>query len=245
MSRKLIALLCAVVMVAAFMTACGPKPLNNIPDPNNPESAVETTASSADDAASTPDDAPRASANNKVSDGIKVEAIPYSDDYGSTLYLLMTNDTPSDCELSINVSFFLGDKIVGATNGTVDAVAKGTTVCEDFYCDEAYDNYEYRVVASHIDYYVPVDQDLALDVSILTNKVVVSLTNNGKIPARNVWYDVFFYKDGQVVSHNYNFCGDDDSEIKPGETERSECSFYGGEGFDDAKVYFHGEGYKD
>ena len=43
-------------------------------------------------------------------------------------------------------------------------------------------------------------------------------------------------------TYNYNYCYDDDSEIKPGATERSECSTSVEGGFDDAKVYFHGEG---
>lgn len=264
MSRKLIALLCAVVLAAAAMTACGMNPLNgiSIPDPNNVAStandAVSSVAeaassaaevvSSAADTASTPaapaGDA-QASANSKVSDGIKVETINYKDDYSNTLYLLMTNDSAKDCDLDINVDFFMGGKIVGTTSGSVDAVAKGTTVCEDFYCDEEFDSFEYKVVASDIGYYVPVDQNLALDVSQLTNKVIVSLTNNGKIPAKYVWYDVFFYKNGQLVSHNYSYCEDSDSEIKVGATERSECSFYGDDGFDDVRVYFHGEGYAD
>ena len=259
MSRKLIALLCAVIMAAAFMTACGSKPLN-IPDPNNPASTVETPAASAADTASSaadpadsaepaasaaPADSAKAADTSKVSDGLKVEPIHYKDDYSNTLYLLITNDSGKDCDLDVNVDFFKGGKIVGTTSGSVDAVAKGTTVCEDFYCDEDFDTFEYKVVSSDLSYYVPVDQDLVLDVSPLTSKVIVSLTNNGKIPAKYVWYDVFFYKNGQLVGHNYSYCEDSDSEIKPGATERSECSYYGDGGFDDAKVYFHGEGYKD
>ena len=130
---------------------------------------------------------------------------------------------------------------MGTTSNSIDAVGKGTTVCEDFSCDEVFTTYEYKVVSSESSY-ASVDQNLTMDVSILTNKVIVSLTNNGKTPAKYVWYDVFFYNKGQLVGHNYSYCEDSDSEIKPGATERSECSFYGEGGFDDAKVYFHGEG---
>ena len=169
--------------------------------------------------------------------------IPFFDDYSKNVYLLITNDSGKDCNLDINVDFFKDGKNVGTTSNYIDAVAKGTTVCGDFSCDEDFNSYEYKVVASDLSSYeVPVDQDLALEVSQLTNKVIVSLTNNGKTPANYVWYDVFFYKNGKLVDHNYNYCYDDDSEIKPGATERSECSTSVEGGFDDAKVYFHGEG---
>lgn len=259
MSKRTIAILCVLIMAVTVLTACGGNPLSNIiPQPDNSSSAASTVSSAASSAPASSAPASSAaesavnnaggsdasaSSNSKVSEGIKVEPIVFSNDYSTTLYLLMSNDSGKDCDLDINVDFFNADgKIVGTTSGSVDAVAKGTTVCEDFYCDEEFTTYEYKVVASDLSYYIPVDQDLAVDVSELTNKVIVSLTNNGKIPARYVWYDVFFYKNGKLVDHNYSYCEDNDSEIKPGATERSECSFWGDDGYDEVKVYFHGEG---
>ena len=273
MMKRVIALLCAVVLAAAVLTACG----NNnkqIPNANEllsslaealgskvensasqVESALDNTANSVESAASEISSAASdvqttnpgdIAGKGTVSDGLKVEGIPFFDDYSKNVYLLITNDSDKDCNMSISMDFFKDGKIVGTTSSSIDAVAKGTTVCEDFSCDEDFNSYEYKVVASDLSSYdVPVDQDLALEVSQLTNKVIVSLTNNGKIPAKYVWYDVFFYKNGKLVDHNYRYCEDDDSEIKPGATVRSECSAYVEGGFDDAKVYFHGEGYKE
>lgn len=249
--KKAIALVCAILMAATALTACGRKIIKNgdAPAPvssaaeNNQNNAVVDSSSSAADTNSAADtsSAPvgsnvkvEASKNSKVSDGIKVEGIPFFDEYSKTIFLLITNDSGKDCSLSINVDFFNAEgKIVGTTSNSIDAVGKGTTVCEDFSCDEVFTTYEYKVVASESSY-APVDQNLTVDVSLLTN--------NGKTPAKYVWYDVFFYNKGQLVGHNYSYCEDSDSEIKPGATERSECSFYGEGGFDDAKVYFHGEG---
>jgi hypothetical protein len=259
MMKKAIALVCAILMAATALTACGrkiikngdaPAPVSSAADNNQTSSVAEpvtsTPASSAADTGSAPVGSNvkvEASKNSKASDGIKVEGIPFFDDYSKNVYLLITNDSGKDCNLDINVDFFKDGKIVGTTSNYIDAVAKGTTVCEDFTCDEDFNSYEYKVVASDLSSYeVPVDQDLALEVSQLTNKVIVSLTNNGKTPANYVWYDVFFYKNGKLVDHNYNYCYDDDSEIKPGATVRSECSTNVEGGFDDAKVYFHGEG---
>ena len=259
--KKAIALVCAILMAATALTACGrkiikngdaPAPVSSAADNNQTSSVAEPVTStpapvsSAADTSSAPVGSNvkvEASKNSKVSDGIKVEGIPFFDEYSKNVYLLITNDSGKDCNLDINVDFFKDGKNVGTTSNYIDAVAKGTTVCGDFSCDEDFNSYEYKVDASDLSSYeVPVDQDLALEVSQLTNKVIVSLTNNGKTPANYVWYDVFFYKNGKLVDHNYNYCYDDDSEIKPGATERSECSFYGEGGFDDAKVYFHGEG---
>lgn len=255
MMKKAIALVCAILMAATALTACGkngdaPAPVSSAADNNQTSSVAEpvtsTPASSAADTSSAPVGSNvkvEASKNSKASDGIKVEGIPFFDDYSKNVYLLITNDSGKDCNLDINVDFFKDGKNVGTTSNYIDAVAKGTTVCGDFSCDEDFNSYEYKVVASDLSSYeVPVDQDLALEVSQLTNKVIVSLTNNGKTPANYVWYDVFFYKNGKLVDHNYDYCYDDDSEIKPGATERSECSTSVEGGFDDAKVYFHGEG---
>ena len=254
MMKKAIALVCAILMAATALTACGkngdaPAPVSIAADNNRTSSVAQpvtsTPASSAADTGSAPVGSNvkvEASKNSKVSDGIKVEGIPFFDEYSKTIFLLITNDSGKDCSLDINVDFFNAEgKIVGTTSNSIDAVGKGTTVCEDFSCDEVFTTYEYKVVSSESSY-ASVDQNLTMDVSILTNKVIVSLTNNGKTPAKYVWYDVFFYNKGQLVGHNYSYCEDSDSEIKPGATERSECSFYGEGGFDDAKVYFHGEG---
>ena len=258
MMKKAIALVCAILMAATALTACGrkiikngdvPAPVSSAEDNNLVNSAVDSSSSTPASSAADTSSAPvggnvnvEASKNSKVSDGIKVQGVPFFDEYSKNIFLLITNDSGKDCDLDINVDFFNAEgKIVGTTSSSVDAVGKGTTICEDFYCDEVFTTYEYKVVASE-NSYAPVDQDLAADVSVLTNKVIVSITNNGKAPAKYVWYDVFFYNKGQLVGHNYSYCEDSDSEIKPGETERSECSFYGDGGFDDAKVYFHGEG---
>ena len=258
--KKAIALVCAILMAATALTACGrkiikngdaPAPVSSAADNNQTSSVAEPVTStpapvsSAADTSSAPVGSNvkvEASKNSKVSDGIKVEGIPFFDEYSKTIFLLITNDSGKNCSLDINVDFFNAEgKIVGTTSNSIDAVGKGTTVCEDFSCDEVFTTYEYKVVASESSY-ASVDQNLTVDVSLLTNKVIVSLTNNGKTPAKYVWYDVFFYNKGQLVGHNYSYCEDSDSEIKPGATERSECSFYGEGGFDDAKVYFHGEG---
>ena len=244
--KRTTALICAAVMTASVLTACGnkatPAPSETI---NSPTEIVSFDPASSDNGNQPATDSAEIEGKGTVTDGIKAEGIPFFNDYSKRVYLLITNNSDKDCDLDINMDFYKGDKLVGTTSSSIDAVAKGTTVCKEFYCDEDFNIYDYKIVSSDLSYTVPVDQNLVPEISKLTNKVIVSLTNNGKIPAQYVWYDVFFYKEGQLVDHNFNYCQDKDSEIKPGQTEKSECGCYVDGGFDDVKLFFHGEGIKE
>ena len=258
--KKLIAFLCAVVIAAGALTACNAVPKIPVPE-NNPAATTAgdngEVATSAPADSNTPTDNSSSEASSAVqipagditgsgnaAKGIKVEGMPYSDEYSNKLFLFLTNESGAACDLSINVDFFdKNGNIVGTTSGYVDAFDNGTTVVTNYYCDDPFAKYEYSVAASETDYYLPVDKDLKVEVSKATNKAIVSITNNGKIAAKYPQYYAFFYKDGKLVYDNWGYCDDADSEIKPGATERDEASCY--EEFDDVKVFVHSYAYKE
>ena len=249
MSKRIIAMVIAVVLAAALVTGCGQSKIV-IPEVNT-SSAVDNgsvTGSGTNDNNVTSSAAPASSAEaidtNKVAQGIKVEGVPFSTEYSNKLFLFLTNESGSDCNVTINVDFFGADgNIVGTTSGYIDAFQNGTTVAESFYCDDPFEKYEYSVSASDLSYYIPVDKDLSVEVSKATNKAIVSVTNNGTQIAKYPQYYAFFYKDGKLVYDNWGYCDDADSELKPGATERDEASCY--EDFDDVKVFVHSYAYED
>lgn len=251
MSKRIIAMVIAVVLAAALVTGCGQSKIV-IPEVNT-SSAVDNgsvTGSGTNDNNNSNNNSNNAASSaeaidtNKVAEGIKVEGLPYSTEYSNKLFLFLTNESGADCNISINVDFFAADgSIVGTTSGYVDAFQNGTTVVEDFYCDDPFEKYEYSVSASDLSYYIPVDKDLSVEISKATNKAIVSITNNGSQIAKYPQYYAFFYKNGQLVYDNWGYCDDADSEIKPGATERDEASCY--EDFDDVKVYIHSYAYED
>ncbi|MBQ9679178.1 MAG: hypothetical protein IJV48_00635 [Ruminococcus sp.] len=261
MSKRIIAMIIAVVLAAALV-GCG-QPKIVIPEINSPSSVVDNgdsnpvaTQAVDNNVASSSNTninktAPVNTGNNKVADGLEINAIPYSDDYGNYVYLLVTNKTGKDIDVKATVDFLGADgKLVDYDDGYIDCVANGTTVCMDYLdCgDKEYATFEYKVTYEEInkDYYAAVDQDLTMEVTPAEDKVIVSLTNNGKIPAKYVWFHAFFYNKGVLVDVENSYCEDDDSEIKPGATERGYDYFYssveGVDSYDDVKVYFHGEG---
>ena len=269
--KRILAIVCAVVLAASALGGCNqiaksvpiampttadsgtvsmPEPATMAPDQTATVAGNDASGSAASAADKT---APVNTGNNKVADGLEITAIPYSDDYSNSVYLLVTNKTGKDVDLKASVDFYGKDgNLVGFEDGSMDCVANGTTVCMDeFDCgSEPFATFEYKVTCSDMDseYYAAVDQDLKMEVSPLADKVIVSLTNNGKIAAKYVWFHAFFFNNGRLVDVENSYCEDDDSEIKPGDTVRGYDYFYsaveGIDSYDDVKVYFHGEGYK-
>ena len=253
--KRIIALVCVIVLAVSVLTACGNKVVN-IPTPvaSDDSAASSAVASSAAASSAASSDAASSQAvqvdpnsvvgEGKTAEGIKVEGLSAFTEYSNQLFLILTNESGTDCNVTVNVDFFdKNGNIVGTTSGYVDAFVDGTSVAESFYCDDPFAKYEYNVASSDIDYYLPVDKDLKVEVNKATNKIIISITNNGKVAAKYPEYTALFFKDGKLVYDNWGFCDDADSEIKPGATERDECSCY--EEFDDVKVYVHSYAYKD
>ena len=258
-TKKVLALICAAVLALSVLTACSGISLKDldIPDPSEfissalegiTSEVISDTVSDIASEAEQKSDSIVSQGKNTVQSGLEVVDVPFKD-YTGEVYLLISNKTGKVIDVEAEIAFYDKDgKLVGTDDGYVDTVDAETTVCMDYLsCDKEFVTYEYEVTYSEtdLDYYAPVDRNLALKVEKKSDSVVVSLTNNGKIPAKYVWYHAFFYKNGELTYVDNNYCEDDDSEIKVGKTCTSEQTFWGDEdkGFDDVKIYYHGEGY--
>lgn len=259
--KRVIAFVCVIVLAAAALTACGQQPIvngnqqapvsvvdnaNSVVDNGNTVSSAE--ASSVDAASQADIQIPSSDikGTGTAPDGIKVEVLPAISEYSNKLFFIMTNNSGADCNIKeIEVNFFDADgKIIDISDGGyVDAFQNGTTVVESMYSDDPFASYEYTVETEELDYYIPVDKDLSVEVSMASNKAIISVTNNGTKIAKYPEYTAFFYKDGKLVYDNWGYVDDSDSEIKPGATERDTASCY--EEFDDVKVFVHSYAYED
>jgi hypothetical protein len=97
---------------------------------------------------------------------------------------------------------------------------------------------ECEFAASDESYYSPIVSSLVMEVSPAKEKAVISVTNNGDKPAQFVKFTAIFFKGDKPVYIEWGYCVDDDSEIKPGKTQRSEATSF--EKFDSVKVYLTG-----
>lgn len=181
----------------------------------------------------------------EVADGLDVSVETYSyDDYSNGVDLFVTNKTgkPVQVRATVDYSDENGELIGSQEDDRID-VADGSTIClYALRINEKFADFKYKVTWDDTFTSHSVDQDLSMEIEKQSDRVVVNITNNGKLPASNVLYNAIFYKNGEIVYQDSGACEDDDSEIKPGKTCRSEKEFDGDldKGFDDVKVYFHG-----
>ena len=79
---------------------------------------------------------------------------------------------------------------------------------------------------------------MSWDVATTESKAIVTVKNNGDVPAEFVQCTAIFYYDGEIIGHTNKFCIDNDSEIKPGSSISEELSSY--EPFTDVKIFVTG-----
>lgn len=74
-------------------------------------------------------------------------------------------------------------------------------------------------------WYVSVTQDLIFESSAAKDKEIVTVTNNGSIPAIYVEAHVLFFSGDVLVDYSSAFFSDNDYELKPGKsiTEEVRC----------------------
>lgn len=157
------------------------------------------------------------------------------------LALVVKNNSPIDCSLSVDVSMKDQDgNLIGAKDDEIGVFGAGEEACFLFDNDEGFASFEYEYTADELDYYEPVCKDLICEAVTAKEKVIVTVTNNGAKTAEWVTADVLFMKGEQIVGTNYSYIGDSDSEIKPGQKETEEIGDWGAKGYDSVKIYLQG-----
>lgn len=178
----------------------------------------------------------------KVVDNIEVEGYSYSTEFSNELVLVLKNKSDAHCKLNMSVDFYdENNNIIDTQDDYIDVFSAGTENAINFMTDDKFATYKYEIkVEEPADYYFSVNDKLSCEVSIATDKAIISATNNGDKPAEFVKYNALFFKNDNLVYASWGYVIDDDSEIKPGSTEKETASCY--EDFDSVKVYLDGRG---
>lgn len=166
--------------------------------------------------------------------------------YSTTYHVFeVTNNSPYTIRLNINESAKNGaGELVGGKSTSENDIPPGCTI----FLRNSYSNtedvagFETTFQTKIEDYYVPVLQDIAVEASKGSEKVIVKITNNGGIPAEFPEATAVFFKRGKMVRVGSAYLTDADYEIKPGAViiEEIRCS----DDFDEVRVHLTARGRK-
>lgn len=174
---------------------------------------------------------------------LTVEDYSCENTIGDTMYFLVVKNN-SNKTLSINsncTAYNSENTIIGADSSSIDALGCGCESVITNYFDSVsgIDHFEYTLSMKEDEYNNSVLADINMNLSPQEDKVIVTCTNNGSVPAEFVEATALFFKDGRLVDYGCTYITDDDSEIKPGSTLSEQIDIYGTT-FDDVKVYLTG-----
>lgn len=242
MKRILIMFMLFAILVMSFV-GCSSQNTGEVADDSSNSAKAKVSENSNVAVATIDDDQNEQNGWNEDEIIKNLKVTPY--DYASSneshyLILVIENKSEYNCELEVSVDFYnrKGD-IVGTEKETIDAFAAKTSTAVSLSCDEKFKKYEYTFTASELDYYTCVTQDLDCKVSTAKEKAIVSVTNNGNLKAEYVTARALFFKNEKLVSSNWTYIADKDSEIKPGKTIKEEIVCY--DDFDSVQVYLDGQ----
>jgi len=248
MKRKVLCLL-SVLMILC-LTACGSQTTTNSNQENTvsaPESNDVTNNSNSVTNGNTVTAATPAVSADKV-EIVKEYAIRPNKYSSYTYHIIVVknnNDLPANIKSNTKV-FDKDGNMIGADGGSLDVLGPGYTsvIVEAIDDVDNYDKFESTLAVTESKYYGDVESMLAMELNATSNKVFVTLTNNGEKPAEFVEAYVFFLdSEGNIVDYDRKYMNVNDSEIKPGESVTEE--FKTDEAFANAEVYLDGRSEKD
>ena len=152
---------------------------------------------------------------------------------------MVDNTSAFHLNIQATVNFKDADNnLIGTDDAGYSPFESGQSTVFAFSADEEYAAFDYEFSVSEESLYQPVVSDLECKTNIAKDKAVISITNNGEEAAEFVRYTALFFKGDQLVSFDWGYATDNDSEIKPGKTINQEAACY--EDFDSVKVYLSG-----
>jgi hypothetical protein len=153
--------------------------------------------------------------------------------------IVIKNNSDYDLAMRVSATFYDDEgNIVGTASKDENAVESGYEVAFDFINEERFSAVEYDISVDEEMYYDSVLSSLSLDVSTTKSKAIVSVTNNGTVPAEFVEFIVIYFNGDKPVAIGSGYCVDSDYAIKPGATQRGEDTPY--VKFNSVKVYLTG-----
>ena len=155
-----------------------------------------------------------------IVNNLKVHEFSYESSTGRPWVFLVVENT-SEFTLDISASLKTFDDsggLVGAKNTSESPVGAGQITILSFMLDNSFETSEYEIDVSEETWSSPVTQNLVFETSSADGREIITVTNNGDIPARFVEVYVLFFSNGILVDHDRRYFTDSDSEIKPGKS---------------------------
>ena len=180
----------------------------------------------------------------KVANKIKTVAdYRYSTRYSKSVFVVAKNNSDYTVQLTGKVTFYdeFGG-LIGYESESEHAVGPNEEICFRFSNEDDFSTYKIEWSVKEEKYYSAVCSNVSIDVTALKDKAIIQATNNGTKAAEFVEYYALFFDKGDFVGYDWGYIVDEDSEIKPGNSEMKEVSCY--ESFDSVKVYISGRGDK-
>ncbi|MCR5449768.1 MAG: hypothetical protein K6F23_10260 [Solobacterium sp.] len=183
-------------------------------------------------------------ADSSVTDkDFTVSEYSYENSIGNTLYyLVVKNNSEYDAAINANgTAYDANNTVIGAADASINVIGPGQTSICYFYFDGCtnIDHVDYQMFYETDLYYEDILHNLAVESTVNSNNVIVSVTNNGSVPAEFVEaYALFFDDSHNLVYVDSNYITDNDSEIKPGATLTKQFDPY--QAFTDAEIYLTG-----
>lgn len=154
--------------------------------------------------------------------------------------MILSNNSESDFDLDVEVT--LRDEagnMVGVESSMIYAFQHGTQIPLIFSVDNLPASTDIKLTPSE-SIYPAVDADLSFELAATESKAILSVTNNGTIPAQFVEGYALFFLGDTLVDTDRTYFVDANSEIAPGDSNNNELN--ANAAFDSVKVYLHGRG---
>ncbi len=130
--------------------------------------------------------------------------------------------------------------LVSVATSTRDAIGPNQTTVFYNRQETPYSNCELKLSATLDEEHISAISDFSYEVTEANDKLIVSVTSNGKTAAEFVSAFILYFKDGQVVDMGTMAYFDADHEFKPGKTITNEFAPVTAV-FDSYRVYLHGQ----
>ena len=175
---------------------------------------------------------------DSITQGLFISDYLY-ESYGSSYHFFeITNNSPHTLRISINETAKDGaGNIIGANSASEEDIPPGCTVfVYNYFSDvKGISSFDTSIQTKAEDIYIPVLQNIAYSTTDLGDKVVVTATNTGAIPAEFTEATVLFFKNGKVVYYGSAYLVDDDYELKPGASLSEQIHSY--KDYDSYKIH--------
>ncbi|MHB1368236.1 MAG: stalk domain-containing protein, partial [Eubacteriales bacterium] len=133
----------------------------------------------------------------------KITVTEYKSSYLQTYFLVIKNNSDYNLCITAYVNFYnSAGKLVGSKSDTVNFVEKGFETMMDFMMDTGYSYAKYEFEIDKIDDTTPVQSILSYKASEMSDKVILSVTNNGDYVLNSVYADILFFKRNKIVGYN-------------------------------------------